>query len=114
MRLSPLYIIFLLMTTTSLPAQVIKTVVGTTCGYGGDGGPATSAKMSVDYYCYPAFDNAGNMYFAESDANEIRRVDAATGIITTIAGTDNSSGYTGDGGPAAECIIKASCRNRRG
>jgi hypothetical protein len=40
MRLTPIYIIILLMTTISLPAQIIKTVVGTTCGYSGDGGLA--------------------------------------------------------------------------
>jgi len=105
MRLTLIYIIILLMTTISLPAQIIKTVVGTTCGYSGDGGLATNAKMSVDYYCYPAFDNAGNMYFAESGLNIIRRVDGVTGKITTIAGTFNSSGNSGDGGLATNALL---------
>ncbi len=106
MRLKAFCVIILLITTHSLHAQIIKTVAGTTCGqYAGDGGPATSASLTSDYYCYPAFDNAGNMYFSETDVNTIRRVDAVTGIITTIAGTVNVIGYTGDGGPAANALI---------
>ena len=106
MRLKAFCVIILLITTNSLPAQIIKTIAGTTCGqYAGDGGQATSASLTAGYYCYPAFDNAGNMYFAETDVNTIRRVDAVTGIITTIAGTLNVIGYTGDGGPAANALI---------
>jgi gliding motility-associated-like protein len=100
-----IYVFILLITTISLPAQIIKTVAGSTCGYSGDGGPATSAQIIGDYYCYPAFDNAGNMYLAESGVNTIRRVDAVTGVITTIAGTFNVIGYTGDGGPAANALL---------
>ena len=106
MRPIGICLIILLIVTGSLHAQIIKTVVGTDCyNYGGDGGPATSAHISDPYYCYPAFDNAGNMYFAETDLNLIRRVDAATGIITTVAGTFNVIGYTGDGGPAANALL---------
>ncbi len=105
MRLKAFCVIILLITTNSLPAQIIKTVAGTTCGqYAGDGGPATSASLTGGYYCYPAFDNAGNMYFAETDVNTIRRVDAVTGIITTIAGTLNVIGYSGRWRTGGKCI----------
>jgi uncharacterized protein (TIGR03437 family) len=62
----------------------------------GDNGPATKAVLNNPIGL--ALDSAGNLYIA--DANEFRvRVVAPNGIITTIAGTDQS-GYSGDGGPA--------------
>ncbi|MBA3938267.1 MAG: hypothetical protein H0X38_12455 [Planctomycetes bacterium] len=62
----------------------------------GDNGPATSG------YLWPAgitCDAAGNMYIADFQYNAIRKVDVATKIITTIAGT-GAFGSSGDGGPA--------------
>jgi len=70
--------------------------------YGGDGGPAASALLN-----YPsglALDAAGNLYIADTHNQRIRMVSAATGIITTIAGTKNS-GYAGDGGPATSAQL---------
>ena len=66
-------------------------------GYTGDGGPATSAKLT-----YPdgvAVDAYGNIYIADSGNSAIRKVFAFDGTITTIAG-NGTSGYSGDGGPA--------------
>ena len=66
-------------------------------GYSGDGGPATSAQ-----FLWPqgmAVDGAGNLYIADSGNNAIRKVAAATAIITTVAG-NGTAGYSGDGGPA--------------
>jgi hypothetical protein len=52
-------------------------------GYSGDGGPATSARIDpVDL----AVDSYGNLFIAEFENNRIRRIDAKTGIITTVAG----------------------------
>lgn len=75
----------------------ISTVAGacTSLGFTGDGGPATSAKMSAPYGI--AVDNAGNLYIADSGNNRIRKV--SNGIITTIAGT-GTAGFSGDGGLA--------------
>ena len=77
---------------------IITTVAGNgTQGYAGDGGPATSAELS-----YPgtlAIDSADNLYFSDQFNNRIRKVDAATGVITTLAGTGPSA-YSGDGGAA--------------
>jgi trimeric autotransporter adhesin len=65
-------------------AQVIRTVAGSTNGFGGDGGPAVLAKL--DYPTSIAIDSDGNLYIAELVNHRIRRVDAHTGIIETVAG----------------------------
>jgi sugar lactone lactonase YvrE len=45
------------------------------------------------------FDKKGNLFIADTENNCIRRVDARTQIITTVAGA-GAEGYSGDGGPA--------------
>lgn len=83
---------------------IITTVAGTggdSC-YSGDGGPATSAGL-----CGPwdvAIDSSGNLFITEDLDGRIRRVDAVTGIITTVAG-NGSIGYSGDGGPATSATL---------
>ena len=85
------------------PSGIITTIAGTgERGYTGDGGPAASALMSEPFMC--AFDTLGNLYVAEAMNHCIRRVDSATGVITTIAGT-GAEGYSGDGGPATEATF---------
>jgi hypothetical protein len=63
-------------------------------GYIGDGGPAASAEL--DQPSGVAVDTDGNVYIADSANNAIRRVDATTGDITTVAG-NTTAGYSGDG-----------------
>ena len=78
-------------------AGIISTVAGNgTSGYGGDGGPATSAQL--DRPSDVAVDSAGNLYIACPLSNRIRKVTTA-GIISTFAG-NGVDGYGGDGGPA--------------
>src|SRR5262249_21380063 len=48
-----------------------------------------------------ALDSAGNLYIADSGNHRIRKVDAATGIITTVAG-NGQLGFSGDDGPAIQ------------
>jgi streptogramin lyase len=78
---------------------IITTVagIGKQNGYTGDGGPATAAELNKPRGVY--VDPSGNIYIADTENHAIRKVDAITGIITTIAGT-GSSGDSGDGGPA--------------
>ncbi len=76
----------------------ISTVAGTgKVGYSGDGGPAHEAMLNDPYEV--RFDAAGNMYFVEMLNAVVRRVDASTGLISTVAGT-GERGFSGDGGPA--------------
>ena len=67
-------------------------------GYGGDGGPATHAALNEAYGI--VLDRAGNLYIADRLNRRVRRIAAATGIITTVAGTGEAV-FSGDGGPAA-------------
>lgn len=82
------------------------------CGYSGDGGPATLAQL-----CQPwdvARDSSGDLFIADTNNNRIRRINARTGIITTIAGSGptngferyrQSGGFSGDGGPATQARL---------
>jgi len=79
-------------------AGIISTIAGTgAAGYGGDGGPATAALLDANEGL--AIDTMGNLYIADVFNNRIRKIDIASGVITTIAG-NGTAGYTGDGGPA--------------
>lgn len=78
------------------PSGVITTIAGTgVAGFGGDGGPATSAVMNnpVDL----AVDSAGDVLVTDSRNSRVRKIDPA-GVMTTLAGTVR--GFAGDGGPA--------------
>jgi hypothetical protein len=81
---------------------IITTVAGTgTSGYSGDGGPATAASFTDTLV---AIDGSGNLFIPDKYNYRVRRVDASTGIITTVAGT-GTSGYSGDGGPATAAAL---------
>ncbi len=74
---------------------IITTVAGNgTAAFAGDGGLATSASLNSPVGI--AVDASGNLYIADGNNNRIRFVAAATGIITTIAGT-GAAGFNGDG-----------------
>lgn len=65
---------------------IISTVAGTgEVGSGGDGGVATDAQMNTPHGL--AVDGEGNLFIADYDDHRVRRVDALSGIITTVAGT---------------------------
>jgi len=85
-------------------ARVIQTVAGTGAyGYSGDGGPATAAQFTSIFGV--AIDGSRNLYIADTYNNRIRKVDALTGIVTTVAG-NGVAGYSGDGGPATEAAVE--------
>ncbi len=74
-------------------------------GYAGDNGPALMAQLNapIGQAAPPSsrieLDARGNLYLADTGNNVIRRIDTATGVITTFAGT-GTAGLAGDGGPA--------------
>jgi hypothetical protein len=69
-------------------------------GYSGDGGPATAAEVYAPTSV--TTDKYRNIYISDWDNRRIRKVDALSGIITTIAG-NGVTGFSGDGGPATAC-----------
>jgi sugar lactone lactonase YvrE len=80
------------------PGGTISTVAGIGIGgFGGDGGPATAARLYNPVHI--ALDRAGNLYIADTYNHRVRKVSAATGVITTVAGT-GKSGFSGDGASA--------------
>ena len=82
---------------------IITTAVGTgEKGYAGDGGPATRALLNGPFDV--GFDPQGNLYFSDTFNHCIRRVDARTNVITTIAG-GGTPGYSGDRGPATRAAF---------
>ena len=86
----------------------ISTYAGNgTRGYSGDNGPATAASLNVGYGL--SLDAAGNLYLTDTNNNRVRRVDRATGIITTVVGSgDPGPGlFAGDGGPANASRLNA-------
>ncbi len=84
-------------------AQVITAFACTgEVGFSGDGGPATLAKCQ--YPVASAVDSSGNLCFPDQLNHRVRCVDAATGIITTVAG-NGTPGYCGDGGPATDACL---------
>ena len=82
----------------------VRDIAGTgAAGYSGDGERATAAALNMPHEL--AFDAGGNMYIAERDNHVIRRIDATTGVMSTLAGT-GVAGYSGDGGTAAAAPLR--------
>jgi len=74
---------------------VVSTVAGVCFyGYDGDGKPATQAMLNAPEAVL--FDPFGNMYISDAMNHRVRRVEAGTGIITTVAG-NGESGYKESG-----------------
>jgi uncharacterized protein (TIGR03437 family) len=85
------------------PTGVITTVAGSgTQGFSGDNGPATSAQLNQPLGV--ALDRNGNLLIADWGNNRVRRINAANGVITTVAGTGDT-GFNGDGGAATNARI---------
>jgi sugar lactone lactonase YvrE len=100
---------------TSIPAGDIETIAGG--GTGGDGGPATSARLALPWAV--AEDAAGNLYIADQGNNRIRKVTnptSSTATISTYAGNGSTGSCTpqtppnppictGDGGLATAASL---------
>ncbi|MBI4575343.1 MAG: hypothetical protein HY722_03665 [Planctomycetes bacterium] len=77
---------------------VITTVAGSGTGdFAGDGAAATAAQIKAPFHVALAAN--GDIYIADAQNNRVRKVTAATGFISTLAG-DGTTGYTGDGAAA--------------
>lgn len=95
----------------SASTGVISTIAGTPpdltgllhCGDTGDGGPAISSK--VGFVNGLAVDGSGNIFVADPSSCLIRKISVSTNIISTVAGTGGSCGYSGDGGLAASAQL---------
>jgi DNA-binding beta-propeller fold protein YncE len=83
---------------------IITTVAGNgKKGFGGDGGKATEAMLNEPYGI--ELDQDGNLFIVDRLNYCIRKVDAKTGTIATVAGTGGKSGYDGDGGLATKSLL---------
>ena len=80
----------------------ITTVIGGGgAGFSGDGGPASDAR--IDRPQQIVVDPDGNVYFADSGNNRVRRIDTE-GVVTTVAGNGRAA-TSGDGGPALSAAV---------
>jgi sugar lactone lactonase YvrE len=92
------------------PSGAINDFVGASggvqnfCGYSGDGSAATAAQINSPQGL--AIDSSNNLYIADTGNQVIRKVDASTGNISTIAGNNAlCCGYSGDGGAATSAQL---------
>ena len=86
-------------------AQVLSTIAGNGfAGYSGDNGPALAAQLYHPQGI--VFDTAGNLFIGDAYNFVVRRIDAQTGVITTVAG-NGVQGYGGDGGPATQAMLNS-------
>jgi hypothetical protein len=85
---------------TTMTAGFIYTIAGNgTSGNTGDGAAATGAELATPFAI--VVDNAENVFFSDTTNQTIREIAGSTGHITTVAGTKNVAGFTGDGGAAS-------------
>jgi len=80
---------------------IITTIAGNgNKDFSGDGGLAINASLYAPYDV--CLDSHGNIYIVDCNNNRIRKIDAETGIISTIAGNGKGGeqGHSGDGGSA--------------
>jgi len=70
--------------------------------FSGDGGPAISATLNCPLGL--DIDSKGNLFVSDTQNNRIRRIDAVTQIITTVAG-NGTAGFSGDGGAATSAML---------
>ncbi len=84
----------------------ISTVAGNgTAGSSGDGGAASAAELNNPSGL--VLDGAGDLYIADSGNNVVRRVDAVSGLISTVAGKIGASGFGGDRGAAIDATLSS-------
>jgi hypothetical protein len=87
-----------------IKTNALSTIAGIpgSCGFSGDGGPATSAQLSLPSGV--AVDTAGDVFIGDTNNRRVREVTKSNGKINTVAG-DGTYGCTGDGGPATSAAM---------
>lgn len=80
----------------------ITTITGAATGFSGDNGLASAARLALPHGL--SIDGAGNLYITDTANHRIRRIDAATGTITTVAG-DGMQNFSGDGNAATAASL---------
>ncbi|MCW3123918.1 MAG: C-terminal target protein [Flavipsychrobacter sp.] len=101
-----LLVLLCAITCLNVTGQIVTTIAGGTFGHGGywgDGGPATAAEFSSTGFI--VVDKMGNVYVADPGNYRIRKIDAITNIVTSIAG-DGTLGYSPDGTIATAAHFK--------
>ncbi len=91
---------------------IISTVAGTgstSGGYNGDSMQATAATLNNPYDV--VLDSYNNLYICNRGDSRVRKVDVATGLITTVVGTGTAS-YSGDGSAATSATMVGPCFSR--
>ncbi len=86
------------------PNTAIVTIAGGVDGFAGDGGPAPNALLRNPSAF--ASDQSGNLFIADTANHRVRRIDATSSVITTIAGT-GVAGLSGDSGPALNAQLNS-------
>ncbi|MCY3870861.1 MAG: FG-GAP-like repeat-containing protein [Gemmatimonadetes bacterium] len=101
-----IYIFFfsILISEAGVFAQTRGAIITIAGGGSEDGDNGLATDVALNRPLGIALDTQGNLYIADTDNHRIRRVDAITGIITTVAGT-GKPGFSGDGGPATSALL---------
>ena len=89
---------------TILPG-IVSAIAGTGAT-GNTGNNAAAISATLNKPSALAFDALGNYYFADTANNEVREVNASTGIISVVAGTGAAS-FSGDGAAATAATLNA-------
>ena len=85
------------LTDEDVIGRPVREVLGLDWIDSGDGGPALNAQLNNPFDL--AFAPDGSVVFSDTFNHCIRRIDAKSGVISTICGT-GGRGFAGDGGPA--------------
>jgi trimeric autotransporter adhesin len=82
---------------------VLSVVAGSGAGFSGDGGPARDAQLQDPWRL--SLDTAGNLYVSDHGNRRVRKIDAQTGVISTVAGNGQLTDFF-PGGPATRTPLQ--------